>query len=270
MFIDCHIHQPRGRDLDEQVRQARENGVGAWIVTGVTVDESAEVVNLVNGRDDFFACVGVHPTRSTTFDDGSIQKLADLAASSPKVVGIGEIGIDYERSPIPPEVQQRALREQVRLARELKLPVNLHTYGRESAYQLINALEEERAWEVGGVLHNFMGNDEMARRLIDMGIYPSVSVVLMHPPANRLRGVLRNIPLGDLVMDTDWPAAILEGPGASEAPFDLDKETALINLRRFADKLAEEKELPVEKIMSMIGLNTMRAFPKMAAALAGK
>lgn len=272
MFVDCHIHQPGVSRvdpaiLDDEVRMARESGAGAWIVTGVTVEESRQVLDFVKDREGFFACVGIHPSRSDHFNDDSIQQLADLAASSPKVVGIGEIGIDYERSPLPVEMQQRAFRAQVRLARELGLPVNLHTYGRESAYQLIEALNEERAWETGGVLHNFMGNDEMVRRLMDMGIYSSVSVVIMHPQANRLRGVLRNAPLGNLVMDTDWPAAILEGPGASEAPFDLDKKTSLVNLRRFAERLAAEKDVPVEQIMTVTGMNTLRAFPRMAAAL---
>lgn len=272
MLIDCHVHRP-GRTgatyemLDEQRVVAREHGVGAWIVNGSTVEDSREVLEYVKGREGYFACVGVHPMRSDTFDDKTIEQVAELA-SNPQVVGIGEVGIDFARSELPHETQINAFRQQIRLARELKLPLNLHIYGKESGQALTQILKEEKAWEVGGVLHNFMGSDELAHKLLDLGIYPSVSVVIMHPEAHRLRGVYNRIPLGGLVMDTDWPAGLLErNREEQEFPHDLDQKTELVNLYRFAERLAEIKEESVEHVCEMIMLNTLRAFPKLSTAL---
>ena len=272
MLIDCHIHPPSVRDIDDatfqqEVLQAREAGLGCWMVMGTTVENSKAVVEMVNGVEDFYACVGVHPTRADHYADDTIQQLADIVASSPKVVGIGETGLDYQLSNLQPELQERVFREQIGLARELKLPLNLHTYGKSAAFELVDVLQRERAYEVGGVLHNFMGNEEMAHRLADMGFYVSVSVVLMHPQADRLRGVYRAVPLGNMVMDTDWPAALLDRTGPGDYPFDMDKETKLLNLRRLAERLAQEKELGVEQVIDVTSMNTLRAFPKMAAIL---
>ncbi len=277
MLIDCHIHPPRVnipgvRAIDEatfqeEVRQAREVGVGLWIMPGVTVEDSRAVVERVDGEEDFFACIGVHPNQIDQYREDSFQQLGDLARSSSKVVGIGEVGIDYETTRQDPETQRRAFREQIGLARELKLPLNLHTYGKASAMDLIDILHQERAYEVGGVLHNYMGNEDMARRLADMGFYVSVSVVLFHPEADRLRGVYRAVPLGNLVMDTDWPSGLLYRTGPGEYPFELDVRTHLSHLRRYADRLAEEKDMDVEQVENVITMNTLRAFPRVAEAL---
>lgn len=253
--------------LDSQVAVARDQGVGAWIVQGTTVPESREVLDFIDGRDGYFACVGVHPSQADSFNEDSVAELAALAESDDRVVGIGEVGIDFQTSTVSPELQVDVFRRQIGLARDLRLPLDLHTYGKESGQALVDILKEERAWEVGGVLHNFMGSGDMAERLLDMGIYPSVSVVLMHPEAHRLRTVYRHLPLGGLVMDTDWPAGLLERTGEGDYPFDLDKKTELINLVRFAERLAEEKQVSVEQVSDMIEMNTLRAFPKLAAAL---
>ena len=272
MLIDCHIHPPSVREIDdstfqEEVRQARDAGVSCWMVMGTTTENSGNVAEMVDGLDDFYACVGVHPGRADHYVDGVLRRLADLAGTSPKVVGIGEIGLDYQIAKHDPDLQLKAFREQIGLARELKLPLNLHTYGKAAASELVDVLQQERAYEVGGVLHNFMGSEEMARRLVDMGFYVSISVVLMHPQAERLRGVYRAIPLGNLVLDTDWPAALVERTGPGDYPFDMDKETKLLNLRRLADRLAEEKQIGVEQVMDVTSMNALRAYPKMAEAM---
>ena len=274
MLIDCHIHPPRvhgtgARLIDEatfqhEVEGAREVGVGCWIMPGVTVEDSRAVVERVAGEEDFYACVGVHPCQANHYGDDSLRLLGDLAQSSPKVVGIGEIGLDYETTTLDPALQQRIFREQIGLARELRLPLNLHTYGKSAALDLIETLHQERAHEVGGVLHNFMGNEDMARRLADMGFYVSASVVMFHPDADRLRGVYRAVPLGNMVMDTDWPSATLQRSGPGDYPYDLDKETHLLNLRRYADRLAEEKGMSVEQVENVTTMNTLRAFPRVA------
>ena len=272
MLIDCHIHPPSVRNIDdsafhEEVRRAREGGVGCWMVMGTTPENSRAVLEMVDGLQDFYACVGVHPGRADHYADGVLDQLADLAGASPKVVGIGEIGLDYPISKHDPDLQRKAFREQIGLARELKLPLNLHTYGKSAASEMVEVLQQERAFEVVGVLHNFMGSEEMARRMVDMGFYVSVSVVLMHPQADRLRGVYRAVPLGYLVLDTDWPAALVERTGPGDYPFDMDVETKLLNLRRLADRLADEKQVSVQQVMDVTTMNALRAYPKMAAAI---
>lgn len=272
MLIDCHVHRPGRPDatlemLESQEAIARAQGVRAWIVQGTTLPESREVLDFIDGRDGYFACVGVHPSQSDSFTEDSVAELAELAESNDRVVGIGEVGVDFQRSPLPQELQVDVFRRQIGLARDLGLPLNLHTYGRESAQVLADVLKEEHAWEVGGVLHNFMGSEDLAGRLLDMGIYPSVSVVLMHPDAHRLRNVYRSLPLGGLVMDTDWPAGILERTGEGAYPLDLDEKTELVNLVRFTERLAEEKEVSFDHVASVIERNVRRAFPKLQAGL---
>ena len=195
MLIDCHIHTTKrwitSEELQRQLQAARDNGIGRWISLGVNLEDSAETIETANSYDDLFAGMGVHPMSAATANEETYRQLGDLASANRKVVCIGEIGLDYaEYKDVPPEVQRDVFRKQIRLAKELRLPINAHV-ARATAQDLLSILKEEKAAEVGGVIHNFGGNEQMARQLTDMGFYCSVGVLIMHPEADRLRGARR-------------------------------------------------------------------------------
>jgi TatD DNase family protein len=155
MLIDTHTHLDDTRydgDRDETIERAREAGVGAFLTIGCDLATSRSAVTLADRHADVYASVGVHPHEVKHIGDGWYDELRRLARHE-KVVAYGEIGLDYHYNHSSPQEQRQRFREQVQLARELRLPVIIHT--REAQQDTIAILKEEMASEVGGVFHCF-------------------------------------------------------------------------------------------------------------------
>ncbi len=213
MLVDSHCHLQDSQfesDRDEVLDRARQAGVSAFVVIGTDLESSWRAVDLADSHSDVYAAVGVHPHDAKDLDDrtlGALERLAD----SPKVVAIGEIGLDYYRKLSPPEAQMDAFHRQLDLARRLSLPVVIHS--READGETYDAIAsyEERAlpdWPKDrplGVMHCFAGDLMLALRYIQIGFMISIPGTCTYPKADRVGAVAGGIPLRWMAVETDAP-----------------------------------------------------------------
>jgi TatD DNase family protein len=151
---------------------------------------------------DIYASIGVHPHEVKHIRDDWYDELRRLAQHA-KVVAYGEIGLDYHYNHSPPKDQRERFREQIQLARDLHLPVVIHT--REAQEDTISILKEEKASEVGGVFHCFSGDAWLAKDALDLGFYLSFSGILTFNNATMLREIAKQTPLDRVLIETDCP-----------------------------------------------------------------
>ena len=205
MLIDTHTHldDPRYNDDREVVIvRAREAGVEAFITIGCDRSTSHAAVALAERHSFVYASIGVHPHEVKHINDGWYDDFRRLAQNK-NVVAYGEIGLDYHYNHSSPKEQRERFREQLQLARELRLPVIIHT--REAQEDTINILKEENASEVGGVFHCFSGDAQLAKDALDLGFYLSFSGILTFQNATMLREIAKNTPLDRVLVETDCP-----------------------------------------------------------------
>jgi TatD DNase family protein len=205
MFIDTHTHLDDARydaDREAMIARAREAGLDACVTIGCDLSSSRAAVSLAEQHPFVYATIGVHPHEVRHIEDGWYDELRRLAAHD-KVVGYGEIGLDYHYNHSPPTEQRDRFREQIGLARELRLPIVVHT--REAQDDTITILREEKAGEVGGVFHCFSGDAWLAKDALDLGFYLSFSGVLTFQNAGMLREIARTVPMDRVLIETDCP-----------------------------------------------------------------
>lgn len=205
MLIDSHTHldDPRyDADRSAVMARAQEAGIEALVTIGCDLATSRAAVALAEQHARVYATVGVHPHEVKHIQDSWYEKFKQLA-KHPKVVAYGEIGLDYHYDHSPREVQRTRFREQVRLARELGLPISIHT--REAQEDTITILREEHANEVGGVFHCFSGDAWLAKDALDLGFHLSFSGVVTFRNATMLRDIIKTVPLDRILIETDCP-----------------------------------------------------------------
>jgi TatD DNase family protein len=205
MLIDTHTHLDDARydaDREATIERARHAGVGAFVTIGCDLATSRSAVELADRHRDIYASIGVHPHEVKHIGDGWYDELRRLAQRD-KVVAYGEIGLDYHYNHSAPKQQRERFREQLQVARELHLPVIIHT--REAQEDTITILREEKASEVGGVFHCFSGDAWLAKDALDLGFYLSFSGILTFNNATMLRDIAKQTPLDRVLIETDCP-----------------------------------------------------------------
>ena len=205
MLIDTHTHLDDARyndDREAMITRALEAGVEAFITIGCDLGTSQAAVALADQHPFVYASVGVHPHEVKHIQDDWYDEFRRLAKNK-NVVAYGEIGLDYHYNHSSPKEQRERFREQIQLARELKLPVIIHT--REAQEDTIAILKEEQASEVGGVFHCFSGDAWLAKDALDSGFYLSFSGILTFQNASMLRDIAKNTPLDRVLIETDCP-----------------------------------------------------------------
>jgi TatD DNase family protein len=210
-MIDSHCHLADdvfSKDLEEVVARARAAGVQSAMVILAAGDaaEEAQAARVGGLWDAVRLAVGVHPHSAHEFADDPARAAAVVRAQcarTPAVRAVGEIGLDYHYDFSPRQVQQEVFRAQLRLARELRYPVVIHT--READDDTLTILEEEGGGELRGVLHCFSGTAALARAGLDLGFYISVAGIVTFPKAHELRDIVKNVPLDRLLTETDSP-----------------------------------------------------------------
>jgi len=253
MMIDSHSHlydPVFDADRDDVIRRARESGITAVISIGCDLETSRRSVELADRNEMIYATVGVHPHEVKHLDDATLTQLQKLTAHK-KVVGFGEIGLDYYYLHSPKETQQREFRRQIGLAKTLGLPIVVHS--RDAKHDTLAILKEEGAESVGGVMHCFTGDLEMARAAIEMNFYISFSGVLTFANAGALRDVARSLPLERVLVETDCPyLSPVPNRGRRNEP---------AYVRHTVDALARlyPSQAP-EEVMKMTGDNAARLF----------
>jgi len=207
MLIDSHAHiqgKEYAGEVEAVIARAREAGVGKIIAVGGAGDMSSntEAVALAKTFPDIYATVGMHPHDAKDVSADELKKLKEIAAD-PKVVAVGETGLDYYYDHSPRDVQRRVFAEFIHLARETGLPIVVHE--RDAANDAFELLRGEGEGRLRGVIHCFTGNYEAARAYLDLGFYISFTGIITFKNAEALRDVVRNVPLERMLVETDSP-----------------------------------------------------------------
>lgn len=258
MLVDshCHLAGPEfASDLDAVIARAREASVDAALVI-LSADDEPELTQAheVAARwPDVRFSIGVHPHAAGRFaarPEGAAEAVAHAIEVQPQTRAVGEIGLDYFYDHAPRKAQQEVFRCQIRLARRIRRPIVVHT--RDAADDTFRILEEERAGEVGGVLHCFTGDRDMARRGLDAGFYLSLAGIVTFPRALELREVARMVPLDRLLVETDSPfLAPVPHRGTRNEPAHVARVVAVV---------AELRGIPAAAIAAATRANYTRLF----------
>jgi TatD DNase family protein len=200
----AHLHFPDyADDLDAVLERARGAGVRGMVTIGTDRESNQAVVEMARRVPDVWATVGIHPHDAGDAGEADFAEMEKLARSEAKVVGFGEMGLDFYRNLSPPEAQREVFRRQISMARELGKPLVIHC--RDAHDETLAILAEERAREIGGVMHCFSGDVQIARRCLDLGLFISLAGPVTYKNARALPEVARFIPEDRLVVETDCP-----------------------------------------------------------------
>lgn len=251
MLFDTHAHMD-DRAFDEDREQLLSSlpgcGIALLMNPGCSLASSIAASQLAEQYDYLYAAVGSHPDAADEVSEEVIDQYRQLIARNPKIKAIGEIGLDYHYEDIPRDIQQRAFRMQMALARELRLPVIIHE--RDAHEDGIRIVEEFP--EVTGVFHCYSGSAEMAKWLVNRGWFIGFTGVLTFKNARKAIEVASAIPLDRIVLETDCPYM-------SPEPF-RGKRNDPGRLYRMAEKLAEIRGLSIEEIHSITVANGKRLY----------
>ncbi len=204
MLFDTHAHfdDPQfDSDRDEVIKSLADDGVTRVMNIGANMETSKKAIGIANKYDFIYATVGVHPCDTYDMTDEDIERLRIMAKNNPKVRAIGEIGLDYHFDDTKPDIQKEWFIKQLRLAKELNMPVVIHD--RDSKGDVIEILKREGI--SNGVMHCFSGSAETARELVKMGFMISFTGVLTFKNARRAVEACRSIPMERLMIETDCP-----------------------------------------------------------------
>jgi TatD DNase family protein len=252
ILIDSHAHleMPEYRkDLEEVIQRAKASGVEYIFTVGTENKDWKRTVEIAQSHPFIYAVLGVHPHHAKEIDDQTYAVLKGCCQSE-KVRAVGEIGLDFYRDLSPREIQLIRFREQIALARELGLPIVVHD--REAHQETLEVLKSEKAEALGGIIHCFSGDYEMAKECIDMGFYISVSGSITYKNAEPLREIVKKLPLERLLVETD-------APFLTPVPF-RGKRNEPGYVRYTAEKLAQIKKVSLEKVAEATTANAFRVF----------
>lgn len=199
----CHLNDPAfDPDRGEVIERALNAGVVHFLNVGFSIPASEAAIRLAEEFGMMRAAAGIHPHAAAGVDEQALSKIRGFAAH-PKVVAIGETGLDYYRDRSPRDAQERSFRAHIEIARSVGKPVIVHC--RDAMEDAIRILKDERIHEIGGVMHCFAGTPDDARRLLDMNFYISFAGNITYPNASALRESLKAAPGHRLLLETDSP-----------------------------------------------------------------
>jgi len=199
----AHLHFPDfAADFEAVLARARAAGVRAMVTIGTDVETSRAAIAIAAREPDVWAAVGIHPHDADGADDAALAEIERLAAA-PRVVAIGEMGLDYFRNLSPRDAQARCFDAQLDLARRVGKPVLVHC--RDAHDDTLAALARADAGRIGGIMHCFSGDANVARRCLDLGLTISIAGPVTYPNARTLPDVVRLVPADRLVVETDCP-----------------------------------------------------------------
>ncbi|WP_406667733.1 TatD family hydrolase [Gallaecimonas sp. GXIMD1310] len=253
MLVDSHCHLDRlklndGDNLSDALQRAGQRGVDGFLCVSVTLETFPQMLAQIADQPRVVASCGVHPLNQEQTQQ--LQALASLS-THPKVVAIGETGLDYFYAPETKALQQASFRHHIQVARERQLPLIIHT--RDAKDDTLGILREEQGQEAGGVLHCFTEDLDMARQAIDLGFYISISGIVTFRNAEALREVVRALPLERLLVETDSPyLAPVPHRGKSNEPQ---------YVREVAEFIASLKGVSLETLAAATTANFFRCFP---------
>jgi TatD DNase family protein len=253
MLIDSHAHIQLDRfdaDREAVLERAQEAGVHAILVIGFDLETSRGAIELAEKYDQIYATVGMHPHDARDLDDETVRIFRDLT-THPKVVALGEMGLDYYRDLSPRPVQQEAFERQLDLAEELNLPIVIHN--REAYHDILPILGARRG-KIRGVMHCFSGDVEIMHQSLTLGFYIGIGGPVTYRRSDALQGVAREVPADALLVETDCPWLAPQ--------FRRGKRNEPAYVRATAEKIAGLRGISLEAIGEMTTQNFEDLFIK--------
>lgn len=248
MYIDthCHVFSEYYDDIEKVIKNAKENGVNKIIVNGCDVKSNLEILDLASKYEEVYVAIGFHPEDLSSFDISFLEK----HINNPKVVAIGEIGLDYhyDNSEEVKNIQNNIFKRQIELAIKYNKPVIIHSRDAiEDTYNIISKYNNLKC-----VLHCYGGSLEMAKRFVKLGIYLGIGGIVTFKNAKTIKDVVKNIDLKHIILETDSPYLTPE-------PFrGLRNEPMYIPV--IAKKIAEIKEVSLDEVKSSTTDNAYALF----------
>ncbi|MFH1118102.1 MAG: TatD family hydrolase [Pseudomonadota bacterium] len=251
-FIDSHAHlelDPLSRDPEAVVARAVAAGVGAMVTIGIDLADARNALDIADRIDCVYAGVGFHPHNAKDVGDDGLVKMEHLARH-PKVVGYGEIGLDFFRNRSPRDSQIRVFQDQLHLAKRLGKPVVIHL--RDAYREGLDMLERSAPFPERGVIHCFSGDENDAKRALDLGFFISIPGTVTYKKNTKLRDIVGHLPEDRILLETDCPFL------APEPLRGKDNEPAY--MVHTATKVAEVRGVSLEAIARVTTANAVRLF----------
>ena len=239
MLIDSHAHIQLDRfdaDREAVIERAQEAGVHGILVIGLDLETSRGAIALAEKHDQIYATVGMHPHDAKELHNDTVDIFRDLAAH-PKVLALGEMGLDYYRDLSPRPIQKAAFERQLDLAEELNLPIVIHN--REAYHDILPILQARRG-RVRGVMHCFSGDVEIMHQSLALGFYIGIGGPVTYRKSDALQEVAQKVPADALVIETDCPWLTPQ--------FRRGKRNEPAYVRATAQKIAELRGISLEEI----------------------
>lgn len=253
-LIDSHCHLDMNayqEDLDSVLKRAVDNQVHGIVTIGTDLSSSLVAVNLARKHSMLRAAIGVHPHDAEDVKQDDLSKLAFLAEKHKDVVvGYGEIGLDYAKKYSEPEVQRTVFRQQLRLAKELNLPIIIHD--RDAHQDCLKIIKEEGPFDHGGIMHCFSGNLDFASKVIDCNLLISIPGIVTYKNARDLREVASQIPMDKMLLETD-------GPFLAPVPYRGKRNEPVYTLF-IAEAIAKMRSTSLKTIADRTSANACRLF----------
>ena len=252
MIFDTHAHYDDERfdeDRDALLRSMKEAGIGNIVNIGANMASSQRSLDLAAEYDFMYAAVGVHPSDCAELDDEKIEKLKEMS-SFPKCVAIGEIGLDYYWPEPEHDLQKKWFKRQIALAREVELPIIVHS--RDAAADTVDILKSENAGELGGVVHCFSYSKEVAEECVKMGFYIGIGGVLTFKNGRKMKEVAEAVPMERIILETDCPYLAPE-------PF-RGKRNSSLYLPYVVSAMAQIKGISEEEVISITEANAREMY----------
>lgn len=252
MIIDTHAHyddEQFDTDREELLDSMEAGGIGLIVNAGSTVESWDKIVRLTERYPFLYGAIGVHPDEAGSLDEEKFSRMSDLLDLD-KIVAVGEIGLDYYWDKEKHDIQKKWFVRQLELAREVGLPVIIHS--RDAAKDTLDIIKGARGEEIGGVIHCFSYGVEMAREYLDMGFFIGIGGVLTFNNGRKLKEVAAYAPLEQIVLETDCPYL-------SPVP-NRGKRNSSLNLPYVVETLAQIKGVTKEEIEIQTCRNARRLY----------
>ncbi|MED2971607.1 TatD DNase family protein [Bacillus sp. OV194] len=251
-MFDTHAHLNAiqfEEDLEEVIQRALDEGISHIVVVGFDRPTIKGAIKLADTYDFIYAAVGWHPVDAVDMTPEDLQWIEELAAH-PKVVALGEMGLDYHWDKSPEDVQKDVFRQQIQLAKKVKLPIIIHN--RDATQDVVDILKSEGAEEVGGIMHCYSGSLEVAKQCLDMNFYISFGGPVTFKNAKKPKEVAKEIPIDRLLIETDCPYL---------SPHPLrGKRNEPSYVKYVAEAIAELREMPLEDLVKKTSDNARQLF----------
>lgn len=252
MIFETHAHyddEAFDPDREALLNSLKENGIEYVINVGASLQSTKNTISLMEKYSFIYGALGVHPSETAELNEENFLWLKEQF-SLKKAVAVGEIGLDYYWDEPDRHIQQKWFRRQLGLAKEVKLPVVIHS--REAAKDTLDIMKEEKAEEIGGEIHCFSYTKEMAREFLNMNFYFGIGGVVTFQNAKKLKEAVEYIPLDKILLETDCPYL-------APVPF-RGKRNSSLNIPYVAEEIARIKGVSKEQVIEVTNENARKLF----------